>query len=255
MQAERLEQLGAGDAARARAVHDKLGLLDVAAGQMQRVDQARRRDDRGAVLVVVEHRDVEQLLQPLLDDEALRRLDVFEVDAAPALAEIADRVDELVRVLGVHFEIDRVDVGEALEQHRLAFHHGLGGERAAIAEAEDRGAVGDDGNEIAFDGVVVGLALILRDGEHRHRDAGRIGEREIALRRHRLGGDDFELSRPALAVEQQRFLVGEGRPCMAAGLFVGHFNPLSGMRGPRAGNGQFSGADRPALKDMGRGAP
>jgi hypothetical protein len=48
------------------------------------------------------------------------------------------------------FEIDRVDVGEALEQHRLAFHHGLGGERTAIAEPEDRGAVGDHGNEVAF---------------------------------------------------------------------------------------------------------
>ena len=39
-------------------------------------------DDRGAVLVVVKHRDVEQLAQPLLDDEALRRADVLEIDAA-----------------------------------------------------------------------------------------------------------------------------------------------------------------------------
>ena len=137
-------------------LHHQLGLLDVAAGQMQRIDQAGRRDDRGAVLVVVEHRNVEQLAQPLLDDEALGRLDVFEVDAAPALAEELDAVDELVRILGVHFEIDGVDIGEALEQHRLAFHHGLGGERAAIAEPEDRGAVGDDGDEIALGGVVVG---------------------------------------------------------------------------------------------------
>ena len=48
----------------------------------ERVDQAGGGDDRGAVLVVVEHRDVHQLAQPLLDDEALRRLDVLEVDAA-----------------------------------------------------------------------------------------------------------------------------------------------------------------------------
>ena len=72
-------------------LHDHLGFLDFAPGQIQRVDQAGRRDDRGAMLVVVEHRDVEQFLQPLLDDEALRRLDVFEVDAAPALAEKLDR--------------------------------------------------------------------------------------------------------------------------------------------------------------------
>ena len=128
-------------------------------------------------------------------------------------------IDELVRILGVHLEIDRVDVGEALEQHRLAFHHGLRGKRAAIAEPEDRGAVGDDGNEIALGGVFVGLALILRDRQHRHRDAGRIGEREIALRRHRLGGDDFEFPGPALAVKQQGFLIGERRPRLAAWIF------------------------------------
>jgi len=94
--------------------------------------------------------------------------------------------------------------------------------------AQDGRAVGDDGDELALGGVIVGLALILGDRQHRHRDAGRIGEREIALRRHRLGGDDFELARPALAVKQQRFLVGERRPRLATGLFVGHFNPLNG---------------------------
>ena len=114
-------------------------------------------DDRGAVLVVMEHRDVHQLAQPLLDDEALRRLDVLEVDAAPAVAEQLDAIDDLVGILGRDFEIDGIDVGEALEQHRLAFHHRLGRERAAVAEAEDGGAVGDDGDEIALDGVVVGL--------------------------------------------------------------------------------------------------
>ena len=210
-----------------------LVVFDLAAGQVERVEQAGGGDDRGAVLVVVEHRDVEQLAQPLLDDEALRRLDVLEVDAAPALAEQLHAIDEFVRILGVDLEIDGVDVGEALEQHRLAFHHRLGRQRAEIAEAEDGGAVGDDGDEIALGRVVVGLALILGDGQHRHRDAGRIGERQVALRRHRLGGDDFELAGPALAVKQQRFLIGEGRPVPAG--FLRHFNTLLGPTGPTRG--------------------
>ena len=193
--------------------------LDVAPGQLQRVDQPGGGDDRGAVLVVVEDRDVEQLAQALLDDEAFRRLDVLEIDAAAARAQQLDAVDELVRVLGRDLEVDRVDVGEALEQHRLAFHHRLGGERAEIAEPEDRGAVGDDRDEIALGGVVVGAALILGDRQHRHRDAGRIGERQVALRRHRLGGDHLELAGPALAMEQQRFLIGERRPRLAARIF------------------------------------
>ena len=85
-QAHRLDQLDAGDRGGARAVHHQLDVLDVAAGEVQRVDQAGRRDDGGAVLVVVEDRDVHQLAQALLDDEAFRRLDVLEVDAAEGRA-------------------------------------------------------------------------------------------------------------------------------------------------------------------------
>ena len=173
--------------------------LDVAAGQVERVDQPGGGDDGGAVLVVMEHRNVHQFAQALLDDEAFRRLDVFQIDAAEAGAQIAHAVDELVGVLGVDFEIDGVDVGKALEQHRLAFHHRLGRQRAEIAEPQDGGAVGDDGDEIALGRVVVGAARVLGDGEHRHRDARRIGERQVALGRHRLGGDDSSLpGRPTL---------------------------------------------------------
>src|SRR3546814_6131290 len=96
-------------------------------GQRQGVDEAGGGDDGGAVLVVVEHRNVHQLLQALLDDEALRRLDVFQVHAAPRLAEEAHAVHELVDVAGVALEVDAVDVGETLEQHTLAFHPRLRG--------------------------------------------------------------------------------------------------------------------------------
>ena len=213
-----LSKFEAGNAGRARAVADDLGRLDVAAGQIERIEQAGGGDDRGAVLVVMENGDVHQFAQALLDDEALGRLDVFEIDAAPAGAEEFDAIDEFVRVLGRDFEIDRVDIGEALEQHRLAFHHRLGRQRAEIAEAENGGAVGDDGDEIALHGQVVGFARVLRDRQHRHGDAGRIGQRQIALRRHRLGGDDLKLAGPAHAMELQGFLIGESRAGTAGGL-------------------------------------
>ena len=87
----RLEQFEAGDARRARAVHHHLDVCQLAAGQMQRIDDAGGGDDGGAVLVVMEHRNVHQLAQPFLDDEAVRRLDVFQIDAAEAGAEIAHR--------------------------------------------------------------------------------------------------------------------------------------------------------------------
>ena len=223
--------------------------LDVAAGEMERIDQAGGGDDGGAVLVVVEDRNVQQLAQALLDDEALGRLDVLEIDAAPALAEKPDAVDELVGILGRDLEIDGVDVGEALEQHRLAFHHRLGGERAAIAEAENGGAVGDDGDEVALGGVVVGEALVGGDRQDRHGDAGRIGERQVALGRHRLGGDDFELAGPALAVKLQCFLVREGRPLRPAAVICSHFNSLVKTYGNRAwGPANVSGSHGPCSR-------
>ncbi len=139
--AHRLEQLDAGDGRGPGAVDHQPGVLQLALGEEARVDQAGGRDDGGAVLVVVEHRDVHQLAQALLDDEALGRLDVLEVDAAEARAEVAHAVHELVHVLRVDAQVDPVDVGEALEQRDLALHHRLGRERPEVAEAQHGGAV------------------------------------------------------------------------------------------------------------------
>ena len=71
----------------------------------------------------MEHRNVHQLAQPLLNDETLGGLDVLKVDAAKRGPEKAHAVDELLRVFGIDLKVNRIDIGEALEQHRLAFHH------------------------------------------------------------------------------------------------------------------------------------
>jgi len=75
---------------------------------------------------------------------------------------------------------------------------------------------------------------------------GRLGKLEvIALRRHRLGGDDLELAGTALAVEQQRFLVGECRSRAAAIAFRRHLNPLiNPLAAGRRAKGSGSNAHR-----------
>ena len=55
------------------------------------VAQRGQHDDRGAVLVVVEDRDRQRLVQPALDLEAARRRDVLEVDAAEDWAPARSR--------------------------------------------------------------------------------------------------------------------------------------------------------------------
>ncbi len=208
-EAHRLQELDAGDRRGPRAVDHQLRLLQRATGDVKGVDQAGRGDDRRAVLIVVEHRDVHQLAQALLDDEAAGRPDVLEIDPAEGRAEQAHAVDEGVDVLGVDLEVDRVDVGEALEQDRFALHHRLGGERAEIAEAEHRRAVRDHRHEIALGGVLEDLVRVLPDREAGCGDARRVGEREIALRGQRLGRRDLDLAGPAAAMQLERLLVGD----------------------------------------------
>ena len=205
-QAHGLDQLDAGDAGGTRTVDHDPGRGQRAAGEVEGVDDPGGGDDRGAVLVVVEHRDGHQLAQALLDDEALGRLDVLEVDAAEGRAEQPHAVDELVDVLGVDLEVDAVDVGEALEQDGLALHHRLGAESAQIAQAEHRGAVGDHRHQIAARGVVVDGVRVLEDGEAGGGDARRIGQRQVARRGQRLGRRDLDLARPAAGVQLQRLL-------------------------------------------------
>jgi hypothetical protein len=210
-----LNQLGAGDRRSAGAVHHDLDIAELAASDLARVDQPRRGDDCSAVLVVVKDRDVHPLTQSLFNDEAGRSRNVLEVDPAKGRLEQLHRVDEPLRVLGRDFDVDCVDVGEAFEEHRFAFHHRLGGERAQIAEAEDRRAVGDHSDEVALAGIVVGAGRILGDSAHRNSDSRRISEAQIALRRHRLRRRDFDLSGPAARMEIERF--GFGVPDVSFG--------------------------------------
>ena len=209
--AQRHQQIEAGKCRGAGARRHDLDVADRLAGELQRVEHSRRHDDRRAVLVVVEHRDAHPGLQPLLDLKTFRRLDVLEVDAAEGRLERRDRLDHAVDFRRVDLDVEHVDAGEFLEQHRLALHHRLGGERADIAEAEHGRAVGDDADQIGAAGVVGGGVRIVMDGEARRRHARRIGERQVALVAERLGRLDLQLSGNREFVEIQRRLVEIGQ--------------------------------------------
>ena len=209
----RLDEFDTGDACCAGAVADELGRLHIASGDFQRVDQAGCRNDRRAVLVVMEDRDVHQFAQPLLDDEAFGRLDVLQIDPAEGGSEEAYAVDEFVGVLGIDLQIDRVHIGKALEEHGFAFHHRFRCQSTEIAEPKDCGAVGDHRHHVAARRIVESAAWIFRDCIDRHGHAWRIGKRKIALSRHRLGGVDLQLAGPAHGVEFERFLCADGGSC------------------------------------------
>ena len=131
------------------------------------------------MLVVVEDGDVEQIAEPILDLEAARGGDVLEVDAAERRRQQLDRLDDLLGVVGREADREGVDVGELLEQHRLALHHGHRGLGADIAEAEHGAAVADHRHGVLLDRELEGLGPILGDLGADAGDARRVGHREV----------------------------------------------------------------------------
>ena len=228
-----LEQFDTRNARSPRAVQHDAAILDLLARDMQRIDQAGGTDHGGAMLVVVENRNIAFFLEVLLDDETFRRLDILEVDAAKGGRHQLDRAAELIRVFGIQLDIDGIHVGEAFEQNRLTLHHGFGGKRTKIAKPQYRRPVRDDGDQIALGGVIIGRLGPLGDHLTGHGHAGRICKAEIALCRHRGRGVDVDLSRIWFQVIGQSLFAGD--PAL-----VGHFSslPRSGFRfshcnGPR----------------------
>jgi hypothetical protein len=152
----------------------------------------------------MEDRNLQPAAQLALDVEAFGRLDVFQVDAAEGGFERRDDLDQLVRVVLVQLEVEHIDAGELLEEHRLAFHHRLRSERPDVAEPEHRRAVGHHGHQVAAAGVAKGVRGIGNDLLAGCRHARRVGERQVTLIAQRFGGEDRNLARlPGLVILQR----------------------------------------------------
>ena len=203
-QAELLEQAEARQRRGAGARDHQLHLGDVLADQRQAVLHGCADDDRRAVLVVVEHRDREPLAQLLLDVEALRRLDVFEVDAAEGGFQRGHDLDQLLLVVLGQLDVEDVDAGEFLEQDALAFHDRLGGQGADGAQAQHGGAVGHHRHQVGARGELRRGGGVAHDLVAGGGDAGRIGERQVALGGQRLGRDDLDLPGSGYAMVAKR---------------------------------------------------
>ncbi|KQZ95908.1 hypothetical protein ASD71_26695 [Achromobacter sp. Root565] len=108
--------------------------------------------------------------------------------------QAGDDLDQFVRVGLVDFDVKDVQPGELLEQHRLAFHDRLGGQRADVAQAQHRGAVGDDAHQIAAGRVTEHVGGIRHDFLTGRRHPGRVRQRQVALVRQLLGRRDRDFA-------------------------------------------------------------
>jgi hypothetical protein len=198
--AEITPQVEAGDGGGASAGTDHLHLGNRLAGDLERIQDGGRGNDRRAVLVVVKDRNRHPLLQSGFDVEALRRLDVFQIDAAEGGLHGGDHVDQPIRVILGKLDVKDIDAGKLLEQASLAFHDRLGGQRSDVAEPEHRRAVGNHADQVGARGVEADRTRIVDDRMAGMGDTRRIGERQIELVVQPLGGLDSDLARGRTAM-------------------------------------------------------
>src|SRR6266508_939415 len=176
------ENLRAGHARRAYPAEDYLQIFRLLVDDPERVDQRGENHDCRSVLIVMKDRDLHFPLQTVLDLEAARGRDVFQVDAAEAGRDRLDRPHDLIRVGRVQTDGPRIDVGEFLEEHCLAFHHRHRCLRADVAQSQYSRPVGYDGDGVLLDRQRVDLFGVVVDRHADARHAGRVGHRKIGSR-------------------------------------------------------------------------
>jgi hypothetical protein len=149
---QRNQKVQTGDRRGAGTGRDDLDVGELLAVQQQCIGDGGADDDGGAMLIVVEHRNLHALLELRLDLEALRTLDVLEIDAAEGRLQRRHGLDHALDGVGRDFDVEHVDAGELLEQDCLALHDRLRRQRADIAEAEHGRSVGNHRDQIGADG-------------------------------------------------------------------------------------------------------
>ena len=104
-----------GNRCRACTGRDDPHVLLLFADDLQRIGQARKRDDRRAVLVVVEDGDVTALLELALDLKAAGGCDVLQVYPAKGTGNQVNGVDDLVHILAFDAHGEGVHIPKGLK--------------------------------------------------------------------------------------------------------------------------------------------
>ena len=158
------------------AVYYYLYLLDILADHLHGVLQSGSADDSGTVLVVVHYGDVESLLQSVLDIEALRRLDVLQVDTAECWGDALHSLAELLGILFGHLDIKHVDTAIYLKQQSFTLHYWLSAQRAYVAESQHSCTVRDYCHQITLVCILIRIIGILLNLQTGVSHSGRVGK-------------------------------------------------------------------------------
>ena len=185
------QHLDDGSTGSAGAVQDDVHVLHLFAHHAQGVDEGSGHHDGGAVLVIVEHGDIQLPLQRLFDLKALGALDVLQVDAAKGGGNGLAGRDHAGGIVGIDTDGEGIHAAELLEQHGLALHHRQTGLGADVTQAQHGGAVGDNGHHVALEGVLIHILRVFLDLAAGLCHTGGVGGGQVVT------GGDFHLAHDA----------------------------------------------------------
>ena len=113
------------------------------------------------MLVVMHHRDIEGLLQALFDVEALRRLDILQVDTTESRCNLLNGLAEFLWIFLVDFDIEDIHSTINLEQQSFTFHYWLAAHRTDVAESEHSSSITDHSYQVTLVCVLENFVRIL----------------------------------------------------------------------------------------------
>ncbi len=222
-QAQFHQQAQAGQCCSTRPRGHQLDGFDVFAHHLDTVQDGRTHANGGAVLVIMEDRDLHALAQLALHIKAVWRLDVFQVDAAKRRLQRGNDVHQLVEVVFfADLDVKHINASKFLEQNALAFHHRLGGQRADVAQAQHGGAVGDYCHQVAPGRVLECVVRVFDNFLARRGDTGRIGQRQVMLVDQLLGRGNGNLAGRRELVVFERGTAQLGAFFFGVGRCLGH---------------------------------
>ena len=96
------------------------------------------------MLVVMHHRNVQRTFQTFFDIEALRCLDILEVNTAKGGGNTFYSFAELFRVFLVNLNIKHIDTTIDFKEQALSFHHGFTTQGTNITQSQHSCSVRDD---------------------------------------------------------------------------------------------------------------
>merc|ERR1740139_365003 len=87
-------ELQASNASGTCSIQHNFDVFNLSLGYVTRVDQSSQTHDSSSMLIIVEHWDIHDLLQLVLDVEAVRAFDIFQVDTTEGGSQALDASDK-----------------------------------------------------------------------------------------------------------------------------------------------------------------